>query len=141
MRCSPVVLPLHRVMSCQCCARTHSILLQYSRRLGMAAAGQAAHSPPSALPSPPRRCCSLHSNALPELPPELGRLTECVRLSLYQNRLSGLPAEIGDMSALQVREATGCCCCRGCCCRGCCPPVVAASAAHRCNWPAEANPL
>jgi Leucine-rich repeat (LRR) protein len=45
--------------------------------------------------------CSLHSNQLPSVPPELGRLTECVRLSLYQNRLTTLPPEIGGMTALQ----------------------------------------
>lgn len=46
---------------------------------------------------------SLHSNELPDIPPELGRLTECVRLSLYQNRLTSLPPEIGQLTALQVR--------------------------------------
>lgn len=44
---------------------------------------------------------SLHSNELPSVPPELGRLTECVRMSLYQNRLTTLPPEIGGMTALQ----------------------------------------
>ena len=68
-------------------------------QLGMARRKASGSQPHPALPGPP---CSLHSNALPELPPELGRLTECVRLSLYQNRLSGLPAQIGNMSALQV---------------------------------------
>ncbi len=46
--------------------------------------------------------CSLHSNELPSLPAEIGRLTECVRLSLYQNRLTTLPPEIGGMTGLQV---------------------------------------
>ena len=54
-------------------------------------------------PFPLLAVCSLHSNALPELPPELGRHTECVRLSLYQNKLTTLPPEIGDMVALQVQ--------------------------------------
>lgn len=50
----------------------------------------------------PKPGCSLHSNELPEFPPELGRLSECVRLSLYQNRLTSLPPEIGQLTALQV---------------------------------------
>ena len=89
-----------RSVGCLCLARARL-------PLNMPATLCNLHAPP--LPGPRLRPLrSLHSNQLPELPPELGRLSECVRLSLYQNRLAALPPEIGQLTSLQVGGHLAC---------------------------------